>query len=48
MADIFLFDSWYCKNPLIDKVMKRDKLSILRMRCNTKAEIGKDEERLAH
>lgn len=46
MVDIFLFDSWYCKNPLIEKVMKKGKLFISRLRCDTKAELGEDEERL--
>lgn len=46
MVDIFLFDSWYCKSPLIEKVMKKNKLFISRLRCDTKTELGEDEERL--
>lgn len=45
-VDIFLFDSWYCKNPLIEQIEDKKKLFVSRLRCDTKAELGEDEERL--
>jgi len=46
MVDIFLFDSWYCKSPLIDHIQDKKKLFISRLRCDTKAEFGEELERL--
>lgn len=46
LAEIFLFDSWYCKNPLIEHIKSQGKLFVSRLRCNTKSEIEEDEERL--
>jgi len=46
LVKIFLFDSWYCKNPLIDHIKSRGNLFISRLRCNTKSEFDEDEERL--
>src|SRR3989338_5641785 len=46
LVDIFLFDSWYCKNPLIEHIKNKGKLFVSRLRCNTKSEIEEDEERL--
>ena len=46
MVDIFLFDSWYCKSPLIDHIQDKKKLFISRLRCDTKAEFGEEIERL--
>jgi|SRR3989344_696179 len=46
LVEIFLFDSWYCKNPLIDHIKSRGNLFISRLRCNTKSEFDEDEERL--
>lgn len=46
LVEIFLFDNWYCKNPLIEYIKGKDKLFVSRLRCNTKSEFGEDEERL--
>jgi len=46
LVEIFLFDSWYCKNPLIEHIKKQGKLFVSRLRCNTKSEFDEDEERL--
>src|SRR3989338_627448 len=46
LVEIFLFDSGYCKNPLIDHIKSKGNLFISRLRCNTKSEFGEDEERL--
>lgn len=46
LVDIFLFDSWYCKNPLIEHIKNRSSLFVSRLRCNSKSEFGEDEERL--
>jgi len=46
LVEIFLFDSWYCKNPLIEHIKNQGKLFVSRLRCNTKSELGEDEERL--
>lgn len=46
LVEIFLFDSWYCKNPLIEHVKSQGKLFVSRLRCNTKSEFDEDEERL--
>lgn len=46
MVDIFLFDSWYCKSPLIDHIRDKKKLFISRLRCDSKAELEEEIERL--
>ena len=46
LVEIFLFDSWYCKNPLIGHIKNKGKLFVSRLRCNTKSEFDEDEERL--
>ena len=46
LVEIFLFDSWYCKNPLISHIKSQDKLFVSRLRCSTKSEFDEDEERL--
>ena len=46
LVEIFLFDSWYCKNPLIEHIKTKGKLFVSRLRCNTKSEFDEDEERL--
>ena len=46
LVEVFLFDSWYCKNPLIEYIKSRDKIFVSRLRCNNKAEFGEDEARL--
>lgn len=34
-VDVFLFDSWYCKSPLIEKIRGRDKIFISRLRTDS-------------
>src|SRR3989338_2951476 len=34
LVKIFLFDSWYCKNPLIEHIKNKGKLFVSRLRCN--------------
>lgn len=34
-VEIFLFDSWYCKSPLIEKIRGRDKIFISRLRTDS-------------
>lgn len=34
-VDIFLFDSWYCKSPLLDKIGEREKIFISRLRADS-------------
>ena len=46
LVEIFLFDCWYCKNPLIEHIKRQGKLFVSRLRCNTKSEFDEDEERL--
>src|SRR3989338_8552861 len=46
LVEIFLFDSWYCKNPLIEHIKNKNKLFVSRLRCNTKSQFDEDEERL--
>src|SRR3989338_8415109 len=46
LVEIFLFDCWYCKNPIIEHIKNRGKLFVSRLRCNTKSEFDEDEERL--
>ena len=46
LVEIFLFDCWYCKNPLILHIKNQGKLFVSRLRCNTKSEFDEDEERL--
>lgn len=41
-VDIILFDSWYCKGPVIDKVCKHKAIFISRLRCDTKVILDKD------
>ncbi len=46
LVGIFLFDCWYCKSPLLEYIQLRGKQFISRLRRDTKAELGEDEERL--
>jgi len=46
LVNIFLFDCWYCKNPLIQHIQDKGKLFVSRLRRDTKAEFGEDEERI--
>jgi hypothetical protein len=46
LVEIFLFDSWYCKNPVISHIKAKGKLFISRLRKNTKAVFDEDQERL--
>lgn len=42
LVDILLFDSWYCKAPVIEKVIARKKLFISRSYRNSKVELEDD------
>lgn len=42
LVDILLFDSWYCKAPVIEKVIERKKLFISRIYCNSKVAVDDD------
>jgi len=46
IVEIILFDSWYCKNPLIEYIKGKGKIFVSRLRCNTKSEFDENEERL--
>ena len=46
LVDIFLFDSWYCKNPLLEYIQNKEKLFVSRLRRDSKAEFDKEQERL--
>lgn len=46
LVDIFLFDSWYCKGPVLEHIEKKKKLFISRTRCDTIALIDGEEFRL--
>ena len=46
LVEIFLFDNWYCKDPLIEHIKNEGKLFVSRLRCNTKSEFDEDEARL--
>lgn len=46
LVEVFLFDSWYCKNPLIEHIQNKRKLFVSRLRRDTKAEFGDEQERL--
>ena len=46
LVDIFLFDSWYCKSPLIEHIQKNNKLFVSRLRTDTLAEFDEDYARL--
>lgn len=35
LVEIFLFDSWYCKSPLIEKIREREKIFISRLRADS-------------
>jgi len=41
-VDVILFDAWYCKGPVIDKILEHQMLFISRLRCDTKVIL--DEE----
>lgn len=46
LIDLFLFDSWYCKSPLIEHLLKKNKMFISRLRCDTKTTFTDEEARL--
>lgn len=46
LVEIFLFDSWYCKNPLLEHIQNKGKLFVSRLRRDTKAEFDEEKERL--
>ncbi len=37
-VEIFLFDSWYCKSPVIEKVNERGKIFVSRLRADSSVE----------
>jgi len=39
-VEIFLFDSWYCKSPVIQKVNEREKIFVSRLRADSSVEQG--------
>src|SRR3989344_5273448 len=39
-VEIFLFDSWYCKSPVIEKVNERGKIFVSRLRTDSSVEQG--------
>jgi len=46
LVDIFLFDAWYCKNPLLEHIQNKGKLFVSRLRRDTKADLDEEQERL--
>lgn len=46
IVDIFLFDSWYCKEPVLTHINGKGKLFVSRLRCDSKALLGEEEQRL--
>lgn len=40
LVDIILFDSWYCKNRVIEKIIEHKKIFISRLRTDSKVELG--------
>ena len=40
-VDVFLFDSWYCKSPLLEKINEREKTFISRIRTDSSVKRGK-------
>ena len=40
-VDVFLFDSWYCKSHLLEKIRGRDKIFISRIRTDSSVKRGK-------
>lgn len=40
-VDVFLFDSWYCKSPLLEKIEEREKTFISRIRADSSVKQGK-------
>ena len=45
-VEIFLFDAWYCKDPLTQHVQDKGKLFVSRGRRDTKVEFDEEEQRL--
>lgn len=35
LVEIFLFDSWYCKSPLLEKIRDREKIFLSRLRADS-------------
>lgn len=40
-VDVFLFDSWYCKSPLLEKINQREKTFVSRIRADSSVEQDK-------
>ena len=45
-VDLFLFDSWYCKKPLLEHIQNKGKLFVSRLKKNNKVEFDNEGERL--
>ncbi|MFH1066029.1 MAG: transposase [Nanoarchaeota archaeon] len=41
-VDIILFDSWYCKGVVLDRIQKHQAIFISRLRCDSKVILDKD------
>lgn len=46
LVNIFLFDSWYCKEPVLTYIKDKGKLFVSRLRCDSKVLLGEEEQRL--
>jgi len=42
-VDLFLFDSWYCKSPVLEKVEERGKIFISRLRTDSKVDMSDEQ-----
>lgn len=42
-VDLFLFDSWYCKSPVMEKVEERGKIFISRLRADSKVDMDDEQ-----
>jgi len=45
-VEIFLFDSWYCKQPLLAHIQQQGKRFVSRARRNSKVLLGEEQQRL--
>jgi len=43
LVDVFLFDAWYCKDPLIQHIQNKNKLFVSRARRDTKVVFGLED-----
>jgi len=42
-VDLFLFDSWYCKSPVMEKVEERGKIFISRLRADSQVDMNDEQ-----